>query len=213
MPVANNTVTRRRFALGAMALAASAVATGRVRTAAASEEQARAHVVSLIEQAMAILDDSRSDDTQRAAGFRRLLHSYFDLPMMTRVVIGRHWRAATGEQKQAFAGAFEEHVVGIYAAQLAAYDGETVVIRNVVTRTERDAIVFTEIQRPPDPPISIDWLVRHTEQDYRIIDVAAEGVSMVATKREEFAAVIARQGLDGLIVSLRRLNAADAEES
>jgi ABC-type transporter MlaC component len=47
---------------------------------------------------------------------------------------------------------------------------------------------------------------------YKIIDVAAEGVSMMTTKRSEFSSVIAREGLDGLISRLEELNAGGATE-
>ena len=38
---------------------------------------------------------------------------------------------------------------------------------------------------------------------YKIVDVMVAGVSMVVTQRSEFGAVIQRQGVDGLIESLR----------
>ena len=38
----------------------------------------------------------------------------------------------------------------------------------------------------------------------KVIDVAIEGISLVLTKRAEFAAVIRQSGIDGLIERLQR---------
>jgi phospholipid transport system substrate-binding protein len=38
---------------------------------------------------------------------------------------------------------------------------------------------------------------------YKILDVIVEGISMLATQRSEFAAVVRSQGVDGLIEVLR----------
>ena len=54
--------------------------------------------------------------------------------------------------------------------------------------------------------------MRESDGNYRIIDVAAEGVSMMTTKRSEFSSVIARDGIDGLIEQLEALNARGATE-
>jgi phospholipid transport system substrate-binding protein len=103
--------------------------------------------------------------------------------------------------------------VTIYTAQLGVYNDEIVAIRNVASRTERDTIVGTEVMRSSDAPWQLDWLVREEAGAYRVIDIAAEGVSLMTTKRSEFSSVIQRDGLDGLIEKLRLLNADQLENS
>ncbi len=87
-------------------------------------------------------------------------------------------------------------------------------IRNVAPRSDHDTIVGTEVRRrSSDPPLQLDWLVRESNGIYKVIDVAAEGISMMTTKRSEFSSVILREGLDALIERLRELNAENVEES
>ena len=45
--------------------------------------------------------------------------------------------------------------------------------------------------------------MRITDDRPRIIDVSVEGVSMVVTQRSEFASVIQRNGVEGLIEVVR----------
>lgn len=204
-----NRIARRRLILGGFAAVAGAAFAGFGSRARAAADDAGAHVASLIDRALKMLRSASKSEERREAEFHLLVNEYFDLPMIARLVLGRYWRMATAEQKQAFSSVFEVHIVKVYASQLAAYDDEEVVVRNVAARTERDTIVATEVWRHAKPPIAIDWLVRRSESGYRVIDVAAEGVSMLTTKRSEFAAVIEREGLDGLILRLRRFNAGE----
>ncbi len=174
----------------------------------ASPDGAAHFVESLIDEAIAVLRIPVEARASRESQFRTLLQDKFDVPLITRLVVGRHWRHATDTQKQAFMLVFEEHIVKIYTSQLGVYNDEIVAIRNVASRTERDTIVGTEVMRSSsDAPLQLDWLVREEAGAYRVIDIAAEGVSLMTTKRSEFSSVIQRDGLDGLIEKLRLLNA------
>ncbi len=179
----------------------------------ASPDGAAHFVESLIDEAIAVLRIPVEERVSRESQFRTLLRDKFDVPLITRLVVGRHWRRATDAQKQAFMLVFEEHIVKIYTSQLGVYNEEIVAIRNVASRTERDTIVGTEVMRSSDAPLQLDWLVREEAGAYRVIDIAAEGVSLMTTKRSEFSSVIQRDGLDGLIEKLRLLNADRSENS
>ena len=203
-------ITRRGFAGGLAALAYAAAARGGRASSDAAEDGAAAHVAALIDRALAMLKAPPGDPARSDAAFRRLLDDYFDLPSIARLVLGRHWRAATPKQRESFSRAFEEHIVRVYTSRLRSYNGEEAEIRDTTARTERDAVVAMEVRRPEGPPLRLDWLVRYAESRYRVIDVAAQGVSLLTTKREEFNAVVARVGLDGLIAQLRELNAAES---
>jgi len=45
--------------------------------------------------------------------------------------------------------------------------------------------------------------VRNLDGRYSIIDIVAEGVSMVVTQRSEVASVVSQKGMDGLIRTMR----------
>jgi phospholipid transport system substrate-binding protein len=202
--------TSRRASLAAAILLPLALITTAAAPAAhAAPDDAAGFVRVLIDRAIEVLKLPSSETAQREQGFRELLQANFDLPLITRLVVGRHWRQASADQQAAFTDVFEEHIVKVYTSQLGVYEDEKVELRNVVARTDRDTIVSTEVVRKEDPPLRLDWLVREEDGGgtYKIIDVAAEGVSMMTTKRSEFSSVIAREGLDGLIGRLKKLNA------
>ena len=69
---------------------------------------------------------------------------------------------------------------------------------------EGDTIVRTQILRPSGgTPIGVDYRVRKIDGAYKVVDVNVEGISMLHTHRVEFASVINRKGMEGLLEELR----------
>lgn len=175
---------------------------------AADEEAAKAFVVGMIDQAISVLKLPVDQKDVRKNRFEALLLDNFDMPAITRLVVGRYWRRASDDQKDMFSGVFREHIVNVYTSQLGVYTNEEINIKKIIPRDDRDVIVFTEVFRGEDnPALRLDWLVREKSTGgFSVVDVAAEGVSMLTTKRSEFTAVIAREGIDGLIARLQEMN-------
>ena len=90
------------------------------------------------------------------------------------------------------------------AERFSWYNGETFEITGAKPVDERDTMVATRILRPSGkPPIMVDWRVRESGGSFLLIDILAEGVSLVVTQRAEAADVIGRDGLDGLLGQMR----------
>jgi phospholipid transport system substrate-binding protein len=98
---------------------------------------------------------------------------------------------------------FGEYVLKTYSVRLGRYAGATMTILSERPAGAKDVVVSTRIVRPSGAPIATEWRVRTTGGRYRVIDIMVEGVSMVVTQRSEFAAVIRRYRLQGLIEVLR----------
>ena len=155
------------------------------------------------DQAIAALRAPGASLEAREARFRKLLSEGFDLAFIGRFVLGRHWRQATPEQRTDYMALFSEYVLQTYSSRLGGYAGETMAILSERPAGTKDMLVSTRIERPSGPPILADWRVRTSGERYRVIDIMVEGVSMVVTQRSEFAAVVQRHGLQGLIEVLR----------
>ncbi|MCH7888046.1 MAG: ABC transporter substrate-binding protein [Proteobacteria bacterium] len=155
------------------------------------------------EQAIAALGAPGASLEAREARFRSLLSESFDLAFIGRFVLGRYWRQATPEQRSDYLALFGEYVLQTYSARLGGYAGESMTILSERPAGTKDVVVSTRILRPSGPPIEAAWRVRTTGARYRIIDIMVEGVSMVVTQRSEFAAVVQRHGIQGLIEVLR----------
>ncbi|MFP6729340.1 MAG: ABC transporter substrate-binding protein [Alphaproteobacteria bacterium] len=141
--------------------------------------------------------------SQREAKFRSLLSQGFDLRFIGRFVLGRYWRRATPEQQNDYIALYGEFLLQTYASRLGGYSGETMTVTGARQASEKEIVVSTTLDRPGGLDINADWRVRVIEGRYRIIDVAVEGISMAFTQRSDFAAVIKRDGIEGLLTILR----------
>ncbi len=151
-----------------------------------------------------LLDDSLTD-AERIKLFRGLMLERFDLPLISRFVLGVHWRRASAEQRDEYSVLFEAFIVQIYSSRLGTYGGETLRVKSA-RAAGKDTIVTTEVRGPGTPSLKVDWRVRGYDGTYKVVDIIIEGASMVITQRDEFASVIRRSGgnVDGLLARLRK---------
>ena len=168
-----------------------------------TEGEATAFIQQLGEQSITVLRASGLTLEQRETRLRALLRNGFDFPFLGRFVLGNHWRKATLEQRGDYQRLFGEYVLKVYTSRFGGYAGESFTIVGARQAGKTDVLVSTRIDRPSGPPLSGAWRVRRIDNRPRIIDVMIQGVSMAVTQRSEFAAVITRSGLDGLIEALR----------
>lgn len=157
----------------------------------------------LAEQAIAVLRSDQGSLEQREAALRQLLVQGFDVAFIGRFVLGKYWRQVSTEQQHDYFELFREFLLKTYSRRLGGYAGETFAVTGARPAGRQDVIVETRIDRPSGGPIKADWRVRVIDRQYKIIDVAVEGVSMAVTQRAEFAAVIQNHGMDGLLQALR----------
>lgn len=188
---------RRSILLFAIVVAVSAA------SGAGAVQGAAQFIRQLGDEAVATLQAPNLTLDQREARFRGLLAEGFDLAFIGRFVLGRYWRAASPEQQSDYLALFSEFVVQVYSTRFGGYVGQTLTITGGREAGDKDVIVRTRIDRPSGPPIVADWRVRITGNQYRIIDVMVEGISMAVTQRSEFASVVRRDGIEGLLAVLR----------
>lgn len=199
-------MSRRHFCIATLIGLAWSLATWNTTSLASPETEQAQFIDNLIGKAIKVLELPLENRAGREAGFRNLLHHDFDMSTIVRLVLGRHWRTATTEQRARFARAFQTHLISVYSDSLGMYDGQTMEIEKSAVLTERDTVVFTLISREGELPVRLDWRVRQTNQGLKVIDIATEGVSMITTKRSEFTSLAAREGVEALIVRLENMN-------
>lgn len=129
----------------------------------------------------------------------------FDLPLMTRLVVGPQWQGFTPDQQRQVIAAFTDFSIANYASQFDDYSGEKFVVDpKSAPAPGNDTIVRTKLLQPSDKPVQLDYLLRSIEGKWRIIDVYLSGtVSQLAARRSEFSAVLRRDGVQGLIAALK----------
>ena len=171
---------------------------------AARAETPSKFITSLGDTAISVLVDATLTDEERIRRFRVLLAERFDLPLISRYVLGIYWRRASAEQKDEYSVLFEDYLVNIYASAIGRYGGENLSIKSSHS-VGKDTIVRTEVHGPRIPTLKIDWRIRGDAGNYKVVDIIVEGVSLVIIQRDQFASVIRRAGgdIEGLLLELR----------
>lgn len=198
----------------AIAILAVCVAVLNPALAAAKEADAGAFLKALSREAAAKLGSKGLSKAQKQDNFRQLFQSAFDVPTISRFVLGKYWRSASEAQRQAFTAAFEELQMQRFLPQFEKYDENAVQVASVQGEAGKPDIfkVNSKIIRPEGEPFNVVWRVRDTGDAYKILDVVAEGVSMAISLRHEYGEVAKAKGIDGLIADMSDKSAALAAQ-
>lgn len=137
---------------------------------------------------------------------------HFDFTRMTQLAVGKYWRTATPEQKQALVTEFRNMLVRTYTKVFTVYRDQTIEVRPIkMIAEETEATVQTIISKPGTPPVLVNYEMKKAADGWKVFDITIEGVSMVMNYRGTFASAIQENGLDGLIKTLADKNAHSAE--
>lgn len=159
----------------------------------------------LADEAVLALTDKDTVRAERISRFRILLNHNFNVPLIGKWVLGRHWRTANPAQKAEYMHLFEDLIVITYVEYFDQYSGEALKVINTITDPGKDSVIYSHLMRPSGDAIRVDWRVRQNGDNYKIIDVYVEGSSMGQTQRSQFASLIRKNGgkLEGLLKELR----------
>jgi phospholipid transport system substrate-binding protein len=178
-------------------LALGFVIAAAVPRAAYADQSARAFMQDVSNHVLAILNDKQRSDAEREKQFEALVDQNFDLPRISRFVLGLSWRTASDQEKQQFNQAFRTYLIDFYWGRFRQYSGQSFKVIGEQAQSPTLTIVNTQIVQPSgQPPAKVDWTVIKEGGGYKIIDVSIEGISQVLTYRQEFAAVIQRNDGD-----------------
>ena len=161
-----------------------------------------------------VLTSIRADkDLQsgNAAKVKQLIEAklapHFDFARMTALAMGRNWRAATPEQQKQLTEQFKTLLVRTYSGALTNYRDNTMNYKPLrANAADAEVIVRTEVARPGQAPVPIDYSMAKTPEGWKAYDVVVAGVSLVTNYRDEFNDVTKSSGVDGLIKTLADKN-------
>jgi phospholipid transport system substrate-binding protein len=121
-----------------------------------------------------------------------------------RLILGKHWREATPEQQQQFIENFKRLLLRTYAINVTDYTDVNITYLQSTRGGDNPPLaeVRTRISLPGKEPLNIDYRMIQADGTWKVYDVLAEGVSLVASFRSGVDAEIQQYGMDGLITRL-----------
>ncbi|MCZ6566237.1 MAG: ABC transporter substrate-binding protein [Gammaproteobacteria bacterium] len=138
-----------------------------------------------------------------------------DLNSMGKLILGKHWKRASEEQRSSFVSEFKDMLVRTYAKSLVDYGhAEVKVLPDRNSKESKYHTVKTELYiGSGKAPLQIAYIFRNNKQDeWKVFDLSVDGLSLVKNFRTSFSQEIKETSLDALIERLANTNKTGATD-
>lgn len=164
-------------------------------------------VTKVAQETLNDLDANRDEYKNNPGKVRELVDQnmlpHFDTRYAAQLVLARHWRTATPEQRERFVEAFYQSLLQNYGEALLEFTPERLKILPFQGDLDSKAVtVRTEVRRDDGTRVPVNYSLRKTPDGWKAYDVQIEGISYVKSFRTDFGAEIQQKGLDAVIARL-----------
>lgn len=164
-------------------------------------------VQQVAQQTLKDLNQHRSEYKKDPGKVRQLVDKnmlpYFDTAYAAQLVLAKHWRTATPEQRKRFVEAFYQSMLQNYGNALLEFTPDRLKILPFQGKPEDTvATVRSEVRRDNGSRVPVNYSLRKTPQGWKAYDVQIEGVSYVKSFRTDFGAEIQQKGVEAVIQRL-----------
>jgi phospholipid transport system substrate-binding protein len=140
---------------------------------------------------------------EKKISITEIVKNKMDLPVVSKRVVSRYWKKANKEDKKEFISLFTQVIVNTYASLLNQYNNEEVEFLKEEIKKGKYAKVNTNIVLT-DKKIPVNYKLLLRNDQWRIYDFSAEGVSLISTYTNDYKATLKRSGLAGLNEVLKK---------
>lgn len=166
-------------------------------------------ITELIDELQARRPELEQDKLKLFQLVEEVVVPHFEINMIARLVLGKHWRAANDVQRGEFAEEFKKLMIRTYATALFEYTGrERMEVKPLRMKDgDKRVRVETKVILPGAPPVPVNYSFILTQSgDWKIYDVKIDGISLVTTYRSSYGQAVQTKGLDVLINELKEKN-------
>lgn len=127
----------------------------------------------------------------------------FDLKTVAAMATGPNWNEFNETQQEQLIEALERLSLATYAARFNGYSGERFQLLSEQPAPQGAVFVNTELIKADGEAIVLKYLLHLSDAGWRILDIYFLGVySELGMRRSEYAAVLKRDGFEGLLSSI-----------
>ena len=136
-----------------------------------------------------------------------VLIPHVDFARVSSLVLGKHWRRASEQQRTDFSRQFQRLLVRTYSTAFKEFKGWEISYTPLrMNEGDQDVAVHTQVTRDGAPPVDVVYRMHIKDGGWKAYDVKIEGISLVTNYRSSFAKEVRRNGMQGLIQRITELN-------
>lgn len=169
-------------------------------------QQATAGVVADLNQ---LSMEQRSDQAVRAIVMKWIIPAV-DETRVAMGALGKHWRAATPEQRQQFIDRYRELQIQTYSGAFKSFSGEQFSITDTVLNDNGDkAIVKGTIKQKDGSLVPVDFRLYQNNENapWLVYDAVVAGLSLVKTYRDQLNEQLQKMSMSDLLTELSQKTA------
>lgn len=156
---------------------------------------------------LAILRESALSREAKLEKLQKMLDERCDFTTISKLVLAVHYRQFSDQQKKEFVDLLHRYLTTTYGKQIDNYADETVTVVGGREESRGDYTVHTKIKRGAGADVIVDYRLRKVADDWRLIDVIGEGISLISNLRAQFGEILSAGGPEKLLKVLREKNA------
>ena len=139
---------------------------------------------------------------------RNVALSHWDLRRTSRIMLGKYWKSASKSQREQFTEEFLRTLLRYVVKAYGFYDESLVEIVSYDWQPRgKGGWVRSVIRLPAGLKVSVDYrMLKDQLQQWKMVDVRVEGISLVNSKKSEYRGMIVEDGLEALIENMHRKN-------
>jgi len=187
--------------------------TGAVADPGAPDEVIQSAVTELTEKLDGRKDELAEDKDALYALINDILLPRFDRKLAAQLVLAKHWRDASEEQRERFINAFYNSLLQKYADGILEFDQtrvEVIAFRGDVTA--KKSLVKTNVTLGDGTKVPVYYDLVNRDNHWLIFNVKVEGVSYISNYRAELNAEIRATSLAEVIDRLETEAGIDTNE-
>ena len=166
-------------------------------------EQSKYFVENLGKQVVEKVSNLNLTENERYVNFRDLYLNSFDNYYISRFVLGRYWKRLDMDMRKQFVKSFNNYIVATYAPKFKGWEGTFKAVDSLIENNYYN--VKMNVLNEDGPTLKLIWKIYlDKNENFKILDVNIDGVSMLVTQRAEFMSVIKNnpKGVIGLIEAM-----------
>ena len=148
--------------------------------------------------------------------FAKLFNEALDLDFIGQFVLGRNWRTATPEQRKEFISVYRQLNISTWSKRFDEFKGKNFVFHGTSPSNSKGQIfVNSTVPMEQGEPAKVVWRVKQIGNEFKIVDIIIENVSLAITARNEYTAFIKQSpdGVAGLIKNLQEKTKANDKKA
>ncbi|WP_295636785.1 ABC transporter substrate-binding protein [Novosphingobium sp.] len=176
---------------------------------AQANDPAQAPIAALDQGLVGIMKAGKSAGMRgRSAAIAPVVDRVYDIPLMTRLAVGAQWTSFAPSDQAALVTALRRLTIAQYASNFDGYAGQSFAVDPRVDVRGTDRMVRTTLNDPKGESVAIAYRLRQSGGTWKIIDVFYKNsISQLATRRADFARIVASGGAKALVSHLNGLSA------